>query len=322
MDIWYIYSLVIISTIVPAVTKLLEILFDRLIHIVFHIRYTYDDSQQKTIKHYLRDRGYCAARSLRGNRTGDGLHYVQIEGYHVFVRCIFRDHNLLRVVYIYTFSKKALALVEKYMLLEAFDSVEKSYIYMRNSQVMVSTSSYKQLGAPKQWQKNVIDQILAYYDKNITASVLIYGPVGIGKSCIAEFIAIALHKQNKIPTYFCNFNPSTPGMFIDEFAIYQTEADTPVILVMDEFDSAVNIAKKAGENEKAISRNTNSHASSKAELCSLLDRLARSPNYLTIATTNQPIKDFPEAYIRQGRFHLKFKIVETSNKKYSVELVK
>ncbi len=318
MDLWYIYSLVIVSVVVPAVTKLLENVFRLLTRLIFHVRLVEDYDHRKAINEYLKKNGHCETRTLKFNTPAIGLHFVKIDGYWLFIK----NESPLRML-CYTFSKKAIESLEKKVLSSKETTIEKCFTYLHGNEVRSRYHMYKRIGPPRKWQEEIVGKIAAHFYEHETTTVLISGPPGIGKSTVGEFLVYKLREKELRPSYICNFNPTIPDLQLDEVIPYQPDKEMPIVLCMDEYDIAVGIAVNAEKTNKLIDRHSMSYASSKTELCGLMDRLSRSYNFITVATTNKdiskPSEEMPIAYTREGRFHLKFQIYETSKGKFNIK---
>lgn len=73
----------------------------------------------------------------------------------------------------------------------------------------------------------------------------------------------------------------------------------PLLLLLDEFDTAVDQAQQADHKG-----DRSSLADDPASLLGFLDRLADLDNLYVVATTNRPREEFPPQYVRRGRFNV------------------
>jgi hypothetical protein len=96
---------------------------------------------------------------------------------------------------------------------------------------------------PRHNQKEIVDNIVSFYEKNANSVVILHGERGTGKSMIPILIAKALSKNvdKEEMVNFCDtFSPIDPG---DQFSrLYNKISPTknsPFVLLLEEFDVIV-----------------------------------------------------------------------------------
>ena len=169
---------------------------------------------------------------------------------------------------------------------------------------------------PRPEQELVIDTIRQHYAKEKHSVVYLYGPPGSGKSLIAVFLALSYKGS------YCNsVKPWQPG---DTLALIYSEAepteDKPLVLVFDEFDTALVRIHEGIEPHKSQPI----QIADKTGWNQMLDefQLGMYPNMILVLTSNRTpefIREMDPSYIREGRvdltFHVVSKTVEIPEKK-------
>lgn len=132
---------------------------------------------------------------------------------------------------------------------------------------------------------------------------LLSGPKGKGKSYTASVVKKALDATGKSCFLFDDFNPATRGLDVTSVVLSRASASSPVILVIDEFDVAVDevLVDKTGMMDTRFS-----HTQNKATFNAMLDAIDRTANLIAIFTTEKPPSHFKShddraCYVRAGR---------------------
>lgn len=158
-----------------------------------------------------------------------------------------------------------------------------------------------------------------YADVSKGGAVLLCGKTGVGKSSMAQHLAVRFLQRGRKPTLLIGVSlASTTSLewLINQFGVSHK---TPLILVLDEFCTMVRgvharaTAHSGGGGETTIQRYVPC-VSSKSELATFLDKAAHCEHLIIVATSNEPLSWWqqPEnAYVvRDGRFDMRLEIDE------------
>jgi hypothetical protein len=162
------------------------------------------------------------------------------------------------------------------------------------------------------FQTKIVDTIIGTYEKKKNAVVFISGPVGCGKSAVANQL---IRRLSKVKKYKCNFtnkyNMIDPGnTFSSIYSHVGPEENSPLIVLIDEVDGILRLITGNGipsHNKIPIEvRNKN-------DWNSFFDAIDWGffKNTIFILTTNltlAQIDKFDPAYTREGRVDAKFEI--------------
>lgn len=160
------------------------------------------------------------------------------------------------------------------------------------------------LPAQKQCAFGILTLCLAERKRDRVA-VIVSGAPGTGKSSMGYFIASILSQAEPgvTPRVVVGFDLCLKGASLMHILDSEIPAQQPVVLVLDEIDTAFEMADKGDESKTDF----RCYAQTKTSLCNVLDTLATTPNLYVIATTNVPAEDLKKqypAYTRLGRFHV------------------
>ena len=173
-----------------------------------------------------------------------------------------------------------------------------------------STVYIKPPGGIYDWQERAVDQIWSAYQKENKASALLYGPQRTGKSALGKYLAVKMKTFGLQPIVVYNASLTTPGAHTRMY-VGHPEEDQPVILVLNEYDSAVDHAEdgeEKGDRATSMARN-------RAHLHDTMDAFNDIEHLVVIATTNKDLSYFDggaddpnrSAYIREGRLSIKIR---------------
>ena len=163
---------------------------------------------------------------------------------------------------------------------------------------------------PRKNQKDIIDNIISFYEKNGNSVAILHGERGTGKSMIPLLIAKALDKEEIIN--FCDtFSPIDPG---DQFSrLYNKISPTknsPLIVLLEEFDIIIQQIHY-NKIERHLKSPIMIH--NKTTWNQFFDRFDRKyyPWTILILTTNVApdiINSLDPSYIREGRINQIFNV--------------
>jgi hypothetical protein len=164
-------------------------------------------------------------------------------------------------------------------------------------------------------QGPIVEDVIKIYKKKRRAVVFIHGVSFAGKSSIGFLLAKRL-KGN----YCHSFNPTDPG---DNFASVINELtddeDSPIIIVLEEVDGII----RAVHNE-TIKSNSEIPTSvrNKESWVNFLDDMMFYKNVIVVLTSNTEKKDLDlldEAYLRKGRIHAYYSMMNKLSLEDSIE---
>lgn len=158
-------------------------------------------------------------------------------------------------------------------------------------------------------QREIMNNIVAIYNKQQRATIFIHGITGAGKSTIG--ILLAKHLSG---IYCHSFNPSDPGDSLSSLMVdISKESDEPMIVVIEEVDTLL----------RAINNNSiHKHAKiptlvhNKPSWSNFLDDLIFYKGLIVILTSNTPkheIDEWDPAYLREGRIHAHYSMMTPIN---------
>lgn len=154
------------------------------------------------------------------------------------------------------------------------------------------------------YQSEAIDRIIESWKTRGRCMCLLYGPPGCGKTTTAEYVVRRIQNTQCKPTIITGMSLITVA--VDPFAVLPIDIKpgAPQVLCLNEIDAAFEWAL-AGKTTRDITR----IAENKTSLNDFLDRAARTPGLILIATTNKTLKELQDnfpAFIRSERFHIVF----------------
>jgi hypothetical protein len=163
---------------------------------------------------------------------------------------------------------------------------------------------------PKPKQRQIMNNIIDYYNINNNAISLIYGPSNTGKSMIPLLLSNCLKNKYNI-SYVDTYNPSDPGdLFSKLYTKIEPNKENPLIVLIDEIDILINkLHNKLINNHKDLPI----EIKNKQEWNMFFDRFDRKlyPYVIFIMTSNQYPSYFEQmdnSYIREGRINLMFEL--------------
>lgn len=169
-------------------------------------------------------------------------------------------------------------------------------------------------------QQTIVDYVInEYSNKSKNVTVLISGPPGIGKSTIALWVAQMMKRRLAVDPYLIKgFNINCEEMqYHPIINHYSPKNNSPVILLLDEFDIAMKNANMS-ETSDNVQKNPIAISANKTNLNNFLDSINDEQFLITIATTNMNLYDINKefnVYCRKGRFSKHFEITSYDNVK-------
>ena len=162
-------------------------------------------------------------------------------------------------------------------------------------------------------QKIIIDYVINTYTskktKNVT--ILVSGPTGVGKSTLALLIAQKIKELGIDPYLIKGFNVMAEEMqYHPIIGHYSPKSTEPIILLLDEFDIAMQNADAPIDHQHG-KRESLAIAANKTNLNNFLDTINDESFLITVVTTNATINDLNATYgvyCRKGRFDKHFEM--------------
>jgi hypothetical protein len=155
--------------------------------------------------------------------------------------------------------------------------------------------------AARDRQREIIDEVKAHYDEHGHTVVYLHGKPGTGKS----LLGLLLTKE--MSGSLCNtFDPTEPGDSLNGlYNRVNPEKETPLIVVLDEFDVILHNIHTC----VAPHKNIPIQVKNKTTWNQFLDRIqiGMYPNLILVLTSNKTpdyINEIDSSYIRKGRVDL------------------
>lgn len=261
-----------------------------------------------TLEKHMRTFAYTTSKTTRG-LPGNGMHFLPVFAAVCYKTTVVSAYNGSRCqLYYNVYIPRLKFLVDKFdAMIQA--GAESDLIIEYASQISAHQTSFTRvkempLGTPRTWQADATNQIVGAFEKSgfgQRCSVLVSGPPGIGKTSLGTFVGMELikRKMGVTPIVFF-FDPTAKGF--DFFAALPTGDEDIVVAMLDEYDAIVKYAESGVEQQG--NSEYQSMARSENAWLAYLDRLGRTRKVILIATTNTPISELPQKYVRPGRLDI------------------
>ncbi|MBX9636380.1 MAG: AAA family ATPase [Nitrosomonas sp.] len=303
-----IFENVMFMILASQIGALAKLLANILLSVFFTKRVLLGEEQFAILEDLLEKKGYCSNRT-KYNKPADGIHFLWAEKLICFKETSYNEmyggvNRRSYTVYILRIPSSLVTQFNKFIA--EGDVTDISVCYANQITLhRTSVTTLKEIPLPiaKVWQNNVVQEVMALFQKKERASLIVSGPTGIGKTSVASFLAVALkERQWSADPVVVFFDPTAKGF--DLFPQITPKKETVCILVIDEYDCVIKYAEEGKECESAS--DGNSMAKSATTWLSTLDRLAKTRFIILLATTNEKLDNLNSRYIRDGRFDLKF----------------
>jgi len=134
----------------------------------------------------------------------------------------------------------------------------------------------------KFWER---ENVFKEYSLTYKRGILLYGPPGSGKSCAIQLIMNDVIERKGVVIKF-----TEPSLFVDGMRIFrQIQPKTPIVVVMEDIDSDLEIYKESS-------------------ILNILDGINEISKVVFLATTNYPEKLDDRIVNRPSRFDKRFRI--------------
>lgn len=310
------FDALIMTVVLGAATPFIAVLARTLLGAIATVIVVREQAQVSSLDRILAEMGWCTARTLSpGRPPAEGCHFLFLRGPVVALRTRATSaRGDERSAYeLYTFGAAAAQAVSARLSGDPRD-ITLRYVYAP-APWRTCTVTTRAAPPPRAhpWQDQVIRQIESAFATNGRASALVCGAPGLGKSTLGELLADALQSRSRLAAEVVkNLDLTARGLLLED--VYDTPVpNSPVILVLDEFDAAVEYAERAerGDGEAAALAET------PTVLLTLLDRLGRTPHLIVLATSNRPLSEMTTGrfarYTRAGRLDLHTEAAPANN---------
>ena len=287
-----IFDALLFSLLMGAAAPLLSATIRLLVALLFYVVDVKEQAHVSSLDRLLAESGWCSSRSLEpGRLPAEGFHFLFLRGPVLAART--RTANLrggTTLEYkLYIFGRSCASNLSERLTGDPRDVIIR-YVY---APAAWRTSLVTMRAAPPPishaWQTDATETLLKMFQAEGGATMLVCGPMGTGKSTLGELVAVALKELMHLEAVVVkNFDLTSKGLILED--VYDTpDIGSPVILMLDEFDSTIDHAEKADKNDGKSEGS--SLAETPTSLLSLLDRLHRTPHLIVIATTNRTVTE-------------------------------
>jgi hypothetical protein len=256
-------------------------------------------------------KGFCESRQLtHSSLPANGKNVYWVNGLVITFRqpSVEREENgrgfnriSKHVIWCFRFTNSS-KIIKEQLLGHNDDNYTVTYVGEDGVEMPLQKSD---TSSPCIWQLYVANCVCDLYEEHGNVVLLICGPIGFGKTWLAELVGKVLADRLKVKS---NIRIGRTLANIDFNGIPQGTKQKPVIFVNDEFDCCITHAEKAEEKSKK----KESLAHNFSTLATTLDVLNKLQNFIFFATSNKSIKELSEtregAYIREGRIRVKFQL--------------
>ncbi len=292
---------VVLALLIGVAGRVLNTILSIVIWIFCHVQRINDRHAVAHISSLLSKHGFCSARSYPSGVPSDGMHVLRRGKSIVVARLQSAESSRGSTTKWYT-----LYIIGFIGCVEEKNAGTITVRYMDCPAAWRTITSSIQVRPPtaRKWQRHAADILSKEFTKRGTASMIISGAPGIGKSTMGIVLAASLKRRGLTPAVVQGLDLLAKGLSIDDATDPLPTKNEPLIIMLDEFDTAIEhaLSSKKGDAE-AITM-----AESKGRLVALLDRLSSTIGVIVIATTNVPISEMREdpkkaPFLRKGRFN-------------------
>lgn len=180
-----------------------------------------------------------------------------------------------------------------------------------NKKILVRTMDNNPMQDIYPSQKVIVDYVIDTYTtsqkKNII--ILVSGDSGLGKSTIAFWITQMMKTRLSVDPYLIKgFNINCEEIqYHPIINHYSPKSNSPIILLLDEFD----IAMKKADMPDSPDKSAHTISANKTNMNNFLDSINEEQFLIVVATTNTTIDEINnkfKIYCRKGRFHKHFEM--------------
>jgi hypothetical protein len=310
-----IFDALLLSLLLAAASAVIPLIRAALVSLFATVVVVSEESQVSSLDRIIAETGWCSARSSSPGRfpaAGTHLFFCAVGGHSrgsfrpiVAVRSVIAGAHDTHVIYrLYAIGSAGASAISGRLIGDP-NHIILRYVY---APTMWRRTSVSMRVAPPpaayKWQKQAVRRLLAAFSRDSRASMLVCGQMGRGKSTLGEFAAVEILRHAGIAAEVIkNVDLTTKGLLLED-AFHKPAVSSPVILMLDEFDTAVDFAERV-RDEKQDGR---SLADTPTSLLAILDRLNRMPHLIVIATSNKPLAEMTGGkyarYTRRGRIDL------------------
>jgi len=186
------------------------------------------------------------------------------------------------------------------------DKVQAIHIDTSTHVPVLHLSKKIYVNPPSHAQEMVVKHILKEYGdgKYKNVKVLLSGPRGVGKSTVGSILKKELDKLPGIDSHlFDDFNPTLVGVNVRTLILPKAAEKSPVILVSDEFDVAM---EETIRPNKQIFDTRLCHTTNKITFDAMLDIISQTKFVIALYTTEKTFHELQQdplkrSFLRKGR---------------------
>lgn len=288
-------------------------IFQSLVYMAINVSIIDDYSHMKHLDVYLATRGICLIRNFNHTRTPEsGYHFVVSWKWNIIPTGFLVAHKGSDNTTVYWVGPgmhdlRIQIIGDPNMILERAITM----LSASNPSVM-----FRQISAPEiamSWQTKIVESIASDFNKTCRSSWIVCGPPGCGKSTLGLLVAKRLIAPSIRPVLCTGVDFVTPGLSI-RWAYHYPCAATPVILLLNELDSAIRHAERDPDKDSTGARETTCIANTPTVMLNTLDYIMSTPHLIVIATTNMKqselVTGIYQRYTRAGRFDNHYQVRE------------
>lgn len=302
---------ILLTAVLFSAAALLPALFRALLFLVARVDVVSGASRVAALDRHLAETGWCTARLLGTARLpADGVHFLTdtLLGLVVAHR---RTENLSRGGTetrwtLYTLRSGGSRSCETLRAKLLGDPRDVSVRFVFAPVPWRTSTTTLRLPPPSAayaWQAAAVEKLLEAYRRDGRVSALICGPRGTGKTTVGELLAAALSRETRVaPEVVRGFDLAAPGLLPEDAFDTPTES-SPVVLMLDELDAAIDHAESGPAERKGEG---SALADTPTSLLGALDFLGKIPYLVVIATSNRSLPEMAAGpsyarYTRPGR---------------------
>lgn len=299
---------IMLSAFAGALPALVAALFWTIVHTLAVALVVAEPAQVSNFDRILAESGWCSRRRVGPSQLpASGYHLVMLRGGLVVARrdetAAARENTAISYT-VYVFGAMAVSELQRRLGGNTLDVVAR-YIYAPMPWRV--TSSAVRCAPPaisKPWQAEAVRALLREYELHGRVSALVCGAPGLGKSTVGMLLAKAIQTELRArPEVVMNLDLTMRGI-TPEDVFHTPTSSTPVVLMMDEFDTTVKFAE--GAAERTGKGEGVSLAETPSALLAILDRFNITEHLIIIATSNLGMAEMEagvyQRYTRKGRF--------------------
>lgn len=258
-----------------------------------HYFYLFKKTEQNIFQKYFYRMRFCKKREFMGDRI--------VTTYHCYVGFFNNDTYISAMLHINSIDSDLIQTIS----IDTASHVPK-LVYCKK---ICQPAHARQITA--------IDHICALYndEKKHNAKTIIYGARGSGKTYVGRLLKRRFETKGLNAYLFDDFNPSSAGVNLQWLVLNQASQKTPVIIVIDEINTAYEEVTKEKETQNFDSRLQ--YTRNKQSFNNMLDLISDTKYVIAIYTTELSVDQLNEtdeykSFFRRGRVDFFLNMTETT----------